>query len=185
MSGTAKTQGMRLLTAVLIMLALTLATGCGSKSSTTGSAASSSSGAPAQTTTPAKTVHFAKTKFLIHAGLAFGAFHRYLYKPFKAGAFNHPLQHKLALVKATAAALFVVHEVKQAGEAAQGSAVLRKLFSPLTALAGTVIGLAKGLTSGHVDASSLGSANGTIDSIKSGASSAGASIAEHAPPAIP
>jgi hypothetical protein len=25
-------------------------------------------------------------KFVLHAGLAFGAFHRYIYKPFKAGA---------------------------------------------------------------------------------------------------
>ena len=168
------------------MLILAFVTGCGSKSSTSGSASSSANGgASAQTTTPAKTVHFAKTKFLLHAGLAFGAFHRYLYKPFKAGAFSHPLQHKLALVKAAAAALFVVHEVNKAREAAQGSALLRKLFSPLSALAGTLTGLAAGLKGGHADAAMLGSVNTAIDSIKRGASSAGAPVTEHAPPANP
>jgi hypothetical protein len=173
-------------TSALVALTLAFATGCGSKSSTPGSASSSANGgASVQTTTPVKKVHFAKTKFLLHAGLAFGAFHRYLYKPFKAGAFNHPLQHKLALLKAAAATLFVVHEVKKAGEAAQGSALLRKLFSPLNALAGTLTGLAASLKGGQADASMLGSANGTIDSIKSGAASAGASVTEHAPPANP
>jgi hypothetical protein len=34
------------------------------------------------------TKSFAKTKFVLHAGLAFGAFHRYLYKPYQAGTFN-------------------------------------------------------------------------------------------------
>ena len=177
---------MRLLAAALVALTLAFATGCGSKSANTGSASSSANGgASTQATTPVKKVHFAKTKFLLHAGLAFGAFHRYLYKPFRAGAFTHPLQHKLALLKAAAAALFVVHEVKKAREAAQGSAVLRKLFSPLGALAGTLTGLAAGLKAGHADASSLASANSSIDSIKGGAASAGAAVTEHAPPANP
>jgi hypothetical protein len=163
------------------MMALTLAVGCGSKSSPTTSSANGAS----VTTVPHKTIHFAKTKFLLHAGLAFGAFHRYVYKPFKAGAFSHPLQHKLALVKAGAAALFVVHEVKKAREDAQASALLRKFFSPLGALAATVTGLAASLKGGHADAASLGSANSAIDAIKSSASAAGVPVTEHAPPVNP
>jgi len=31
------------------------------------------------------TKSFAKSKFVLHVGLAAGTFHRYLYKPFKAG----------------------------------------------------------------------------------------------------
>jgi hypothetical protein len=171
---------MRWLTVVLVMGALAFV-GCGSSSSSSSSSSAASSGGSTTATTPAKTVHFAKTKFLLHAGLAFGAFHRYIYKPFKAGTFNNPLQHKLALVKAAAAALFVVHEVKQAAAAAQGSALLMKLFSPLTALAGGVTAAVAGLKSGKIDTSSIESANSAIDSIKSMASSAGASITEHAP----
>ena len=171
---------MRAPTATLLVLALLFATACGSKSSSS----SGPGGGPAvQATAPAKTIHFAKTKFLLHAGLAFGAFHRYVYKPFKAGAFSHPLQHKLALLKAAAAALFVVHEVGKAREDAQASALLRRLFSPLTALATTVAGVAAGLKAGHADAASLASANGAVESIKRGASSAGAPITEHAPAA--
>ena len=57
-------------------------------------------------------MHFAKTKFLLHAGLAFGAFHRYIYKPFRAGVFSHPFLHKLSLIKAGLAVLFINHELR-------------------------------------------------------------------------
>jgi hypothetical protein len=173
-------RGRFLLTTALLVLALLSVSACGSKSSTSsGSEAGAGTSSP-QTTVPAKHIRFAKTKFLLHAGLAFGAFHRYIYKPFKAGAFSHPLQHKLAVLKAAAAALFVVHEVRKASEDAQSSALLRKLFSPLTALGASVAGLTAGLRSGHADAATLGSANGAIESIEQRASGAGASVRERA-----
>ena len=34
----------------------------------------------------------------LHAGLAFGAFHRWIYKPAKAGELSHPLEHKFTTV---------------------------------------------------------------------------------------
>jgi hypothetical protein len=170
---------MRVLAALLLVLTLAFATACGSKSSNSSGAAGG--GAVAQTTTAPQHIRFAKTKFVLHAGLAFGAFHRYIYKPFKAGVFSHPLQHKLELVKAAAAAAFVVHELRIAKEDAQSSALLRKLFSPLTALAATVTGLAAGAKAGHADPAALGSANSAIESIKQGASSAGVHVGEHAP----
>ncbi|HST54990.1 MAG TPA: hypothetical protein VLJ42_03720 [Solirubrobacteraceae bacterium] len=169
---------MRLTSIALVMLALAFTAGCGSTGNSTSVSANGS-------TVHVKTVHFAKTRFLLHAGLAFGAFHRYVYKPFKAGSFAHPLQHKLALVKAGAAALFVVHEVRKARDAAQGSPALLKLFSPLDALAGTLTGVAAGLKSGHLDAPSIESAKSAVDSIKGDAASAGAAVTEHAPPVDP
>ena len=84
------------------------------------------------------TVHFAKTKFLLHAGLAFGAFHRYIYKPFRAGVFSHPFLHKLWLIKAGLAALFIRHELRLAATDVRASPLLRKLFSPLTAVANKI-----------------------------------------------
>ena len=51
---------------------------------------------------------------MLHAGLAFGAFHRWIYKPAKAGDLSHPLEHKLTTVKAALAAAFVYHELKLA-----------------------------------------------------------------------
>jgi hypothetical protein len=171
---------MRVLTALLLVLTLALLTACGSKSSSS-SSASEGGAAAGQTTTAPKHIRFAKTKFLLHAALAFGAFHRYLYKPFKAGVFSHPLQNKLALVKAAVAAAFVVHELRKASEDAQSSALLRKLFSPLTALAAGVTGLVAAVKAGHAEPAALNSANGAIESIKQSASSAGVHVGEHAP----
>ena len=47
---------------------------------------------------------FAKTKFVIHAGLAFGAFKHFIYDPWKAGDFKKLFSHKIALAKAALAA---------------------------------------------------------------------------------
>ena len=76
-------------------------TGCGSSSSsssppTAGTLASSAS----PVGTSATTKSLAMTKFAIHAGLAFGAFYHWIYKPIKAGVLRNPTAHKLALVKA-------------------------------------------------------------------------------------
>jgi hypothetical protein len=160
------------------VLAALLLSGCGSKSSTSSAGGGATS---AQSAAAPKHIRFAKTKFLLHAGLAFGAFHRYIYKPLKAGVFSHPLQHKLALVKAAAAGAFIVHELRKASEDAQSSALLRKLFSPLTALAASATALATSFKGGHADAAAVNSANGAVEAIKQGASSSGASITEHAP----
>ena len=58
-------------------------------------------------------VHLAKTKFVLHAGLAFGAFHRYILEPYRAGAFRKGAPGRTkALVKAGAAGLFAYRELK-------------------------------------------------------------------------
>lgn len=161
----------RRLLPLLVVSAVLVLAGCGNKTTTT-------TGANGQVTTHT-TVHFAKTKFLLHAGLAFGTFHRYIYTPLKAGDFSHPLQHKAAVVKAAAAGAFVYHEVKLALTDAQGSAILSKVVSPLTALGATLAGVVASLKSGHPSLSGITSANGAISSIKSAASSSGANITEH------
>jgi hypothetical protein len=77
-----KPASQRLLRAATLLLLLgTLAiAGCGTKTVT-------STGANGQVTSQTvPNVHFAKTKCLLHAGLAFGAIHRYIYKPLRAGA---------------------------------------------------------------------------------------------------
>ena len=94
------------LVAVVTVLALAV-TACGSSSSSSSSSASASASTTA-------TTKLAKTKFVLHAGLAFGAFHRWIYKPAKAGDLSHPLEHKLTTVKAALAAAFVYHELKLA-----------------------------------------------------------------------
>jgi hypothetical protein len=83
-----------------------------------GSSSTSKSPSVANTTSTTGSTHFAKTKFLLHAGLAFGAFHHFIWKPIRDGALAHPFRHKLALIKAGLASLFVAHDLKQTAQAA-------------------------------------------------------------------
>jgi hypothetical protein len=121
-------------------------------------------------------VHFAKTKFVLHAGLAFGAFHRYIYKPFRSGGFTPPLRHKAAIVKAGLAALFVYHEVKIALVDARSSPVLSKLVSPLTALQGKLTGLRHSLSGGQLDSGAINTVNNSVSSIGSQSAQSGTTI---------
>jgi len=177
---------MTLKAAVLTLLTafVLLGAGCGSKSSSSGSSQSGSNGGQSSSSQPPKKVHFAKTKFVLHAGLAFGAFHRYIYKPFRAGSFSRPLSHKKALLKAAVAALFVVHEVKKARETAQSSPLLTKLFSPLAALENKVTGLRSSFRGGRANPAQIDSANSDITSIGQKSVSSGAPVRDLPTPAL-
>ena len=167
-----------MLALALVALALVFA-GCGSSSgssSGSGASASASSTDTGASSTATGTVHFAKTKFVLHVGLAFGAFHRYLYKPLRAGEFSKPLSHKAALVKAALATAFIVHELKIANTDAQSSPILTKLVSPLTALHGKVSAMVAGLKAGHYDPAQINSAQSDVASIASQAGGAGAAV---------
>jgi len=165
------------LVAVVSVLALTVA-GCGSSSSSPTSSAAASGATSASTTSTTK---LAKTKFVLHAGLAFGAFHRWIYKPAKAGDLSHPLEHKLTTLKAALAAAFVYHELKLALADAQADPTLSKLVAPITDLQNKLHSLAGSVKSGGASAADVSGLDGTVSSIKSLASSAGQPITEQAP----
>ncbi|MET9070245.1 hypothetical protein, partial [Streptosporangium sandarakinum] len=58
---------------------------------------------------------FAKTRFALHAGLALGAFHRYIYRPLRSGGFKAGAEkRKRTFAKAAVAGLFTIHELKVA-----------------------------------------------------------------------
>ena len=160
--------------AVLAVLALA-ATGCGSSGSS--SSPSSASGAASGTST----THFAKTKFVLHAGLAFGAFHRWIYKPAKAGTLRHPFEHPLTAAKAALAAAFVYHELKLALADAQANPTLSKLVAPITALQDKLHSLAGSVKSGGASPADVSGLDSAISSIKGQAASAGQTITEQAP----
>jgi hypothetical protein len=167
---------MRLLSVVLVLGVLALA-GCGSSTSST----SSSSGSSTASTAAASPTHLASAKFVLHAGLAFGAFHRYIYEPLKSGEFKSLLRHKIAVVKATAAAVFAVHELKLATAAAQASPTLSKLIPQLLVLTSGFTGALQRLKAGTFKPAEIERALPGIESIKGAAASAGASITENAP----
>jgi hypothetical protein len=160
----------RVLVLLLVVTALATVAGCGSNSKSS----RSSTAAATQAHT-----HFAKTKFLLHAGLAFGAFHHWIYKPFKAGDFSHPLRHKLTVVKALAAAAFVSHEVLLARRDIGASKLLSKVVLPLITIGGSVAVIRSALKSHQApSASSVSSANSSISTVESRSSAAGSPITE-------
>lgn len=161
--------------AVLMVIGALAVAGCGSSSGGYGS------GGSGQTT---QHIAFAKTKFLFHAGLAFGAFHRYIYKPFRNGGFSPPSQHKAAIVKAGLAALFAFHEAKIALRDAQASPILSKLVSPLTALQRQLSGLGGRLKRGVLDSGGINSAASTVDHIGSQSASSYKAIQDVGTPAL-
>ncbi|MGI8428342.1 MAG: hypothetical protein ACR2OB_03345 [Solirubrobacteraceae bacterium] len=164
-SGCFKTVGFKRIAAALMVVGALALAGCGSS---TAGGANNAGGAPAgsgQTATSTQQIAFAKTKFIFHAALAFGAFHRYIYKPFRRGGFSPASQHKAALAKAGLAALFAYHEAKIALTDAQASPLLSKLVAPLTALQNQLSGLSGRLKAGALDATGISSAASTVDRI--------------------
>lgn len=183
--------GLSRVAVALIALALVLG-GCGSSSSSSsasshGGAASTSSGAGSSTSAssaPTGTVHFAKTKFVLHMGLAVGAFHRYIYKPLRAGEFGKPLSHKAALVKAALATAFTIHELRIAYTDAQSSPLLSKLVSPLTAVKDKISALTAQFKGGHYDPAQINSVQSDVAAISSQSAGAGALIKDLPVPAL-
>jgi hypothetical protein len=162
-----------MLIAVVACLAAFGVSGCGSKSNS-----SASGGSAAVATT-----HFAKTKFLLHAGLAFGAFHHFIYEPIKAGDLKHPFSHKFTLIKAGVAALFVVHELKLAAVDVKSSKILSTLFAPLTFVANKLSALKSSIVGGSANPSDVTNLNGSLSQISSTAASHGQSISDAIPSA--
>ncbi len=169
-----------LLLAIVCSLAALGVAGCGSKSSSSSSTAAAGASAATSTSGTAST-HFAKTKFVIHAGLAFGAFHRWIYKPIKAGDLKHPLSHKVTLVKAGLASAFVYHELRLAAQDTKSSKVLSTLFAPINAVAHKISSLKSSITGGSVNESDIDNINSQLSNISSTASSKGQPVQESVP----
>ncbi len=161
--------------ALLLSLAV-LASGCGSKTITQTGA----NGATTTKTVP--NVHFAKAKFVLHTGLAFGAFHRYIYKPYQAGAFKSGAQGRVkALLKAGTAALFAAHELKTARDDALSDDRLRPLAEKVEGLLGRLTSLGGSLKGGSFNPAAIVGAAGAITALGASSGSLGAAIKEVAP----
>ncbi len=111
-------------------------------------------------------VYFAKTKFLFHMGLAFGAFHRYIYKPYQAGAFKSGTPGRLkAGIKAGLAAAFIYHELKLACKDANNSSLLRPLLTPIAAAVTLFTGLEQKLKGGSFGLNDLSGAGAAVNAL--------------------
>lgn len=160
--------------AMLLLLVGTLIfAGCGSSTKTV-----SNTGANGQVTTQTvPNVHFAKTKFLLHSGLAFGAFHRYIYKPLRAGALRSGAPGRVkVLLKGAAATIFIVHELRLAHDDALSSDLLRPLANKISAVGNKIGGLAGSLKNGSINPADILSASGAADALSSASGGLGAGI---------
>ncbi|MBO0853298.1 MAG: hypothetical protein J2P18_05970 [Nocardia sp.] len=124
------------------------------------------------------TTAFAKTKFVAHSGLAFGAFHRWLYKPYKAGTFKKGAKGRITgFIKGGLAALFVKREVRLALADAKANPTLCKSISaPLGKLGDSVQGAFDKLKGG--DGSQMDSLNSTITQAENSSKADGVEIKE-------
>jgi hypothetical protein len=173
------------------MIALT---GChsGSDASTSPTAAGASSASSASTTSTASaaaqptdcptenTQSFAKTRFVADLGLTVGSFHRYIYKPYKAGAFDKGAKGRtLALVKAGATAAADVKLLHNATTNVQANPTLcTTLAKPISQLADHLTALGSQVTSGNL--AGIGSVETLVSGLMSAATSAGLPVKETA-----
>lgn len=120
---------------VLSLLAFMLVTAVAP--SFTGRAGAAGPAAPVAGPAQSQPAFFDKTRFVLHMGFAYFAFHHWVYKPFKAGEFASGTSHRLIhLGKAALAILFTLHELKKSYQIANDShsATLHALVAPLNAL---------------------------------------------------
>jgi hypothetical protein len=160
---------------LLIMMVLVglVAAGCGRKSSgSTGAPA-----APGAACQQVGSVNFDKTKFVLHAGLGFGAFHHFIYAPYKAGT----LHGVLPLGKAGLAALFSVHEMKLAKADAESSPTLCHLAAPFDKATAAISSSASQIKSGKASSQDIDTMNNDVNAVQRGAQDAGVPAPDQVP----
>ena len=161
----------------LVVLAMAAA-GCGSSTKTV--AQTSASGQVTTVTVPV--VHFAKTKFLVHVGLAVGAFHHYVYKPLTSGQLRSGAPGRTAaLLKAGAATVFAVHELKVANTDALADPHLRPLAERIDGLLTRLTSLGGTLKAGALSPAAILGSAGAVSALVGASGGLGASVREVVP----
>jgi hypothetical protein len=168
--------------AVIVVLVLAAsavgAAGCGSSTKTISQTGANG----AVTTKTVPNIHFAKTKFVLHMGLAFGAFHRYIYKPLKSGAFKSGAPGRTkAFLKAAAAALFAAHELKLANADALSDEHLRPLAEKVDGLFKKLASLGGALKGGSLNPADILGSAGAVDTLAAASGGLGVGIKDVVP----
>ena len=149
------------------VLLVSVATACSSSGKSSGppAAAGQASSSTASPTTgscaEAGTRKIPKTRLLADLGLTYGAFHRYLYKPYQAGAFHKGASGRTkAIVKAGLASAAILKLLSNAGKNAAADPTLCKYVPNIDNVKAGLTGLVakiKGDTATSSDVSNLGS----------------------------
>ena len=142
-----------------------------------GATAAATTAAPSDCPTE-NTRSFAKTRLAADLGLTAGTFHRYIYKPWKAGTFNKGAHGRtLAIAKAVGIAALDAKLVANATANVKANPTLcNVLYQPLQSLGGEVSKLKSDVLSGNLGA--IGSVEGLVSGLVSTATSSGLPVTE-------
>ena len=162
-----------------LMILLGGATACSSSSSSTHAAASASQTASStvtQTASPsaascasAGTRKIPKTRLLADLALTYGAFHRYLYKPYKAGAFRKGAHGRTkAIIKAGLATAAIVKLLSNAKKNAAADPTLCKFVPSIDNVKASLSNLANKIKGGTATSSDADSTNSLFEQLKNG-----------------
>ncbi|MFE9607583.1 hypothetical protein [Streptomyces sp. NPDC006012] len=176
----------RLVVALVVCCALVAgATACGSSSTTSRvpPAAAEHLAATPSPSTSAQRQKFAKTRFVLNAGLAAGATYKWIVKPAREGKFKKGAKHRRrALVKAALAGAFSYNRLKAAVRNAQGDPALARALAPLErgieGLKNLPASLRRGGSSGDQAANSF---NNVINQVKDAGRGQGAVVHNQVP----
>ena len=122
---------------------------------------------------------FDKTRFVLHLGAAYYAFHRWDLKPFQKGQFSAGASGRVGnIVKGGAALLFASHEISVARKIAStsGSPLLQKLNTGMNNLSSEMTALGTQLKGGQLPTGGLEKLNADTESFKAQAAAAGQPI---------
>jgi hypothetical protein len=140
---------------------------------------------PAATSSQTHAAIFDKTRFLLHAGAGFYAFHHFVWARYKNGGFSASDPHRKSnIVKAALALLFAYHEFKVAYGIANKSSskTLQLLVAPLNKLGSSVSAVATKLKGGQYSDTDIQSLNDNINSFGKVSGSDGYTIKDRAVP---
>lgn len=152
-----------------------------------GACGTQASAAPATTTSGAAcqhvgTVSFDKAKFVLHASLAYGAFHHFILGKLVAGAFRSGAPGRLTnAAEAALAGAFTVHELRLARQDAESDPTLCQLVAPFDQAGAALSGMADRLRSGDATQQEIDAVDNTLTSVGQGIARAGVSIMDQIP----
>ena len=149
------------------------ATACSSSISSTQAAtpasqtASSTASPSTASCASAGTRKIPKTRLLADLALTYGAFHRYLYKPYKAGAFHKGANGRTkAIIKAGLATAVIVKLLSNAKENAAADPTLCKYVPSMDNIKASLSNLADKIKGGSATSSDADSTNSLFEQLK-------------------
>jgi hypothetical protein len=170
----------------IVLLVFTAA--CSTKSPSASSAAAVGVPVSARTGTAGCPTHntrsFAKTRFVLDAGLAAGAFKKWIYTPYEHGAFKKGANGRVtAIAKAAVAGAFAVSRLLAAKTNAMANPALCKVaVAPMQKLTTAIKGLVVKGKGGNLNASDVEAGDGALNQFRSAAARAGAAVKEQNAP---